>query len=227
MICKRDLPHGATRGRSVAIKKTALMVDHELVDQVQGAARHHHHQRDHRGGDARGHPRPGPGPPLRAAAAPRARARCGQPTSLTPAPWRCCHGTTSRPGSCRLIVGGGAATCGIVDLEVLSAFDQSDRHEVRHRAGDVRRGCPSTTRCWTGRSRCRPRSRAAIRVIALIVAAAAERAGLVLLHDDDAFDEIAAVTGQPTERAASSRRDEGPAARPGLRTRASRKASAT
>ncbi len=34
-----------------------------------------------------------------------------------------------------------------------------------------------------------------------IVAAAAERAGLVLLHDDDAFEEIAAVTGQPTERA--------------------------
>ena len=30
-----------------------------------------------------------------------------------------------------LIVGGGAATCGIVDLEVLGAFDQSDRREVR------------------------------------------------------------------------------------------------
>ena len=40
-----------------------------------------------------------------------------------------------------------------------------------------------------------------VRVTALIVAAAAERAGLVLLHDDDVFDAIAAVTGQPTERA--------------------------
>ena len=33
--------------------------------------------------------------------------------------------------------------------------------------------------------------------VALVVAAAAERAGLVLLHDDDAFDRIAEVTGQP------------------------------
>ena len=38
-------------------------------------------------------------------------------------------------------------------------------------------------------------------MIPLLVAATAERAGLVLLHDDDVFDEIAAVTGQPTERA--------------------------
>jgi predicted nucleic acid-binding protein len=38
--------------------------------------------------------------------------------------------------------------------------------------------------------------------IPLLVAAAAERAGLVLLHDDDVFDEIAAVTGQPIERVA-------------------------
>ena len=33
----------------------------------------------------------------------------------------------------------------------------------------------------------------------LVVAAAAERAGLVLLHYDHDFDLIAAVTGQPTE----------------------------
>ena len=36
--------------------------------------------------------------------------------------------------------------------------------------------------------------------VALVVAAAAERAGLVLLHHDDAYDRIAAVTGQPVER---------------------------
>ena len=66
-------------------------------------------------------------------------------------------------------------------------------------------------------ARARPSDRGAgaarptLRCTALIVAAAAERAGLVLLHDDDAFDEIAAVTGQPTERAVP-RRDGGPAA---------------
>ena len=100
-----------------------------------------------------------------------------------------------------LIVGGGAATCGIVDLEVLGAFDQSDRHDGEDRTGMFCRACPSTTPCWTGRSRCKPRSSGPMRVIALIVAATAERAGLVLLHDDDAYDEIAEVTGQPTERA--------------------------
>jgi predicted nucleic acid-binding protein len=35
----------------------------------------------------------------------------------------------------------------------------------------------------------------------LLVAAAAERAGLVLLHEDEAFERIAFVTGQRTERA--------------------------
>jgi len=40
-----------------------------------------------------------------------------------------------------------------------------------------------------------------VRISALVVAAAAERGGLVLLHDDDVYDEIASVTGQATERA--------------------------
>jgi predicted nucleic acid-binding protein len=35
----------------------------------------------------------------------------------------------------------------------------------------------------------------------LVVAAAAELAGLVLLHHDDAFERIAMATGQPLERA--------------------------
>lgn len=99
-----------------------------------------------------------------------------------------------------LLVGGGAATCGIVDLEVLGAFEPSERgaaaversmfervpidDAVLDRAVEVQAQLP-------GRAR----------IAALIVAAAAERAGLVLLHDDDVYDEIAAITGQPTERA--------------------------
>ena len=38
-----------------------------------------------------------------------------------------------------------------------------------------------------------------IPVNGLVVAAAAELAGLVVLHDDNDFDTIAAVTGQPAE----------------------------
>jgi predicted nucleic acid-binding protein len=37
----------------------------------------------------------------------------------------------------------------------------------------------------------------------LLVAAAAERAGIAVLHHDQDFDRIAAVTGQPTSRLAS------------------------
>lgn len=98
-----------------------------------------------------------------------------------------------------LLVGGGAATCGLVDLELLGGFaDPVERAaaageramfprvpiddgvldraiEVQRQVGDVRTG-------------------------ALIVAAAAERAGLIVLHQDDDFDRIAAVTGQPVER---------------------------
>jgi predicted nucleic acid-binding protein len=36
-------------------------------------------------------------------------------------------------------------------------------------------------------------------VTALIVAAAAERAGLILLHQDEVYERIASVTGQPLE----------------------------
>jgi predicted nucleic acid-binding protein len=100
-----------------------------------------------------------------------------------------------------LFVGGGAATCGIVDLEVLASIVPEDEHAealaerrlfprvpiddaVLDRAVDVqgRLGGPE------------------VALAALVVAAAAERAGLILLHSDDAFDRIAEITGQPTER---------------------------
>ena len=100
-----------------------------------------------------------------------------------------------------LLVGGGAATCGIVDLEVLNAVGREERDDVRiERAmfsrvpidDDVLDRAMEVLALLPGR----------VRVGALVVAAAAERAGLVLLHDDDVYDDIAAVTGQPTERAA-------------------------
>ena len=99
-----------------------------------------------------------------------------------------------------LLVGGGAATCGVIDLEVRGAVAPSERAEV------------ATERAMFERVRIddavldraievQTQVVGPVRITALIVAAAAERAGLVLLHHDDAYDEIAAITGQPTERA--------------------------
>jgi predicted nucleic acid-binding protein len=100
------------------------------------------------------------------------------------------------------MVGGQVATCGIVDLELLALLPAADRDEVL----EERRQFPRIPCGDEAIDR-------AIRVQALVgdpspslphllVAAAAELAGLVLLHDDDAFERIAAVTGQPTERVA-------------------------
>ena len=97
-----------------------------------------------------------------------------------------------------LLVGGGAATCGIVDLQVLATFDDPDE---RAQAAVERAMFPRIA------IDDRVLDRAAevqtlvadVPVMALIVAAAAERANLILLHDDEAYERIAAVTHQPVE----------------------------
>jgi predicted nucleic acid-binding protein len=102
-----------------------------------------------------------------------------------------------------LVVGGGAATCGMVDLEVLGAIQ--DPQELAM-AVEERRMFPQApiddgvlARAIEVRQLLAGRR---VPVAALVVAAAAERAGLIVLHDHDAFDDIAAVTGQPVERVA-------------------------
>lgn len=99
-----------------------------------------------------------------------------------------------------LFVGGGAATCGLVDLQVLASVTDEAEHrealaerrmfprapiddEVLDRAAAVQGQLAGDD----------------IPTSALVVAAAAERAGLVLLHNDDVFDRIARITGQPME----------------------------
>ena len=104
-----------------------------------------------------------------------------------------------------LILEGLVATCGIVDLEVyFSARSHADLARTRHlreqafpvvpmaqsdfdRAADI-----METLAHTGQHRaaCLPD---------LLIAAVAERAGLCVLHYDDDFDRIAAVTGQPMQ----------------------------
>lgn len=105
-----------------------------------------------------------------------------------------------------LLVGGGVATCGLVDLDLLAMVARTDEYlevleerrlfprvpvddQVLDRAMAVGAllaadGVPSPT--------------------ALIVAAAAERAGLVLLHHDPDLARIAAVTDQPVEHVGPS-----------------------
>ncbi len=98
-----------------------------------------------------------------------------------------------------LLVGGGAATCGIVDLDVLRAVDREERDEVRAERAMFAR-VPIDDAVLDRAMAVLAQLDERVPVPALIVAAAAEGAGLVLLHDDDVYDQIAAVTGQPTER---------------------------
>jgi predicted nucleic acid-binding protein len=99
-----------------------------------------------------------------------------------------------------LLVGGGTATCGIVDLEVLRVIRDRDEHAE---ALAERRMFPRVTVDDEVLDRALAvqglLARDPVPMGSLIVAAAAERAGLVVLHHDAAFDRIAAVTGQPVE----------------------------
>lgn len=103
-----------------------------------------------------------------------------------------------------LFLGGQIATCGAVDLEVLSAV--SDRAEHEEMRGD-RHLLPSAamTDAVYGRAAevrglslaCGSVPELTSRV--LLIAAAAELAGMTVLHYDRGFDEAAAITGQPVE----------------------------
>jgi predicted nucleic acid-binding protein len=100
-----------------------------------------------------------------------------------------------------LIVGGQIATCGLVDLELLALVGPEDHSDVRLERRQFPRvpcGDPVLDRAVEVQARLLDPPVPPAR---LIVAAAAEQAGLVLLHEDPVFDRIAAVTGQPVERA--------------------------
>ncbi len=103
-----------------------------------------------------------------------------------------------------IIEAGEAATCAIIDLEVLfSARNREEYEEIRERRALVYRSVPIDEAVFeraiavqaelarTGRHR--------VPIPDLLIAATAELAGLTLLHYDRDFDLIAEITGQPAE----------------------------
>lgn len=103
-----------------------------------------------------------------------------------------------------IIESGEAATCSIVDLEVLfSARNHQDHEAIRERRLLAYERIPLTQdvfdRAVEVQGALARRGHHRLPIPDLIVAAAAEAAGLVVLHYDADFERIAAVTGQPVE----------------------------
>jgi predicted nucleic acid-binding protein len=103
-----------------------------------------------------------------------------------------------------LFIGGEVSTCGIVDLELLfSARGSSgylailaDRRSMpRAEVGEagIERGIEIQA------ALARKGQHRGVTIPDLLIAAAAEAAGLTVLHYDSDFDRIAEITGQPTE----------------------------
>jgi predicted nucleic acid-binding protein len=103
-----------------------------------------------------------------------------------------------------LFIGGNVATCGIVDLELL--FSARGKADYRAIHAD-RRSLPRAEVGEAGIERgieiqaalARKGQHRGVTIPDLLIAAAAEAAGLIVLHYDSDFDRIAEVTGQPVE----------------------------
>ncbi|MGK2949358.1 MAG: VapC toxin family PIN domain ribonuclease [Acidimicrobiales bacterium] len=103
-----------------------------------------------------------------------------------------------------LYLTGQIATCGLIDLDLLySARGGPDHHELlldRRLLPRVTCGDQALDRAIEVQGELAHQGRhRAVGIECLVVAAAAELAGLTVMHYDREFDLIAAVTGQPTE----------------------------
>lgn len=103
-----------------------------------------------------------------------------------------------------LLETGQAATCAIVDLEVLFSARNHEAHQrIRHRRDLAYSRVPLDDavfdRAIEVQGLLARHGRHRLPIPDLIIAAAAEASGLVVLHYDADFDRIAAVTGQLTE----------------------------
>lgn len=102
-----------------------------------------------------------------------------------------------------LLVDGLVATCGIIDLEIgFSARHSTDHEGIRRE----RRALPRAKlddevfdRALEVQGELAVRGHHRIPIPDLVIAAAAELAGLAVLHYDADFDRIAGLTGQPHE----------------------------
>jgi hypothetical protein len=97
-----------------------------------------------------------------------------------------------------------AATCAIIDLEVLfSARNAEEHRQIRHRRALAYARVPLTEamfeRAIEVQGLLAIQGQHRIPIPDLVIAAAAEVAGLVVLHYDADFDRIASVTEQPME----------------------------
>lgn len=103
-----------------------------------------------------------------------------------------------------ILEAGEAATCAIVDLEVLfSARNREEYEKIRHRRALAYHSVPITDttlrRALSIQAELARSGRHRVPIPDLIIAAVAEAAGLILLHYDHDYDLIAEVTGQPVE----------------------------
>lgn len=103
-----------------------------------------------------------------------------------------------------VIEAGEAATCGIIDLEVLYSARNAEEHgRIRSRRELAYHRVPldeeTFARAIEVQGELALAGRHRLPIPDLIVAAAAEAAGLTVLHYDAHFEQIGAVTGQRTE----------------------------
>jgi len=103
-----------------------------------------------------------------------------------------------------IIEAGDAATCSVIDLEVLfSARNHEDHERMRERRLLAYERIPLTQevfdRAVEVQGALARRGHHRLPIPDLIVAATAESAGLIVLHYNADFERIAEVTGQPTE----------------------------
>lgn len=103
-----------------------------------------------------------------------------------------------------IIESGQAATCSIIDLEVLFSARNADEHqEIRHRRDLAYSRVPLNEEIFQraieiqGQLALRGWHR--IPIADVVIAAAAETAGLTVLHYDADFERIAEVTGEPMQ----------------------------
>ena len=103
-----------------------------------------------------------------------------------------------------ILEAGEAATCAIIDLEVLfSARNREDYDRIRQRRSLAYHSVPVTEeilqRALDVQAELARSGRHRIPIPDLIIAATAEATGLTLLHYDRDYDLIAEITGQPAE----------------------------